>query len=115
MNRQNKQAIVLGGSIAGLLAARVLTQHFDHVIVIERDALAESTEARKGAPQGRHIHALLAKGYQTLLTLFPGFKTDLLAAGAVISDIANDVRWYQGGNYSVNFKSGIDAVFISRP
>ncbi|CAN5848924.1 FAD-binding monooxygenase [soil metagenome] len=114
MNAQNKHAIVLGGSIAGLLATRVLTDHFERVTLIERDALPAGAEPRKGAPQGRHLHALLAKGYQALVALFPGFKTDLLAAGAVIGDISNDVRWYQGG-YSVNFKSGIDAVFISRP
>ncbi len=114
MNAQNKHAIVLGGSIAGLLAARVLTEHFEQVTLIERDALTSGAEPRKGAPQGRHLHALLAKGYQALVTLFPGFTEDLLAAGAVIGDISNDVRWYQGG-YSVNFKSGIDAVFISRP
>ncbi len=115
MHKANKQALVLGGSIAGLLAARVLSQHFDQVTLIERDALTEGADSRKGAPQGRHIHALLAKGYLTLLTLFPNFKNDLLAAGAVICDIANDVYWYQGGGYSVNFQSGVDAVFISRP
>lgn len=115
MNAQRKHAIVLGGSIAGLLMARVLTQHFAQVTLIERDALSEAAENRKGAPQGRHIHALLAKGYQTLLALFPDFKADLLAAGAVICDISQDVNWYQGGSYAVNFKSGIDAVFISRP
>jgi len=73
MHKANKQAIVLGGSIAGLLAARVLSQHFDQVTLIERDTLTEGADSRKGAPQGRHIHALLAKGYLTLLTLFPGF------------------------------------------
>lgn len=115
MNTKNNHAIVLGGSIGGLLAARVLANHFTQVTLIERDALTQGAENRKGAPQGRHLHALLARGYQALVTLFPDFKADLLAAGAVICDIANDVRWYQGGSYSVNFKSGIDAVFISRP
>lgn len=115
MNPQNNHAIVLGGSIGGLLAARVLANHFTQVTLIERDALTQGAENRKGAPQGRHLHALLARGYQALVTLFPGFQADLLAAGAVICDITNDVRWVQGGSYSVNFKSGIDAVFISRP
>ncbi len=114
MNAKNKHAIALGGSIAGLLAARVLTDHFEQVTLIERDVLTSGAEPRKGAPQGRHLHALLARGYQALVALFPSFTADLLAAGAVIGDISNDVRWYQGG-YSVNFKSGIDAVFISRP
>ena len=89
MHKANKQAIILGGSIAGLLAARVLSQHFDQVTLIERDALTEGADSRKGAPQGRHIHALLAKGYLTLLTLFPNFKNDLLAAGAVILTVGN--------------------------
>ena len=115
MNKPHQQAIVLGGSIAGLLAARVLSQHFTQVTLIERDVVNDEAEYRKGSPQGRHLHALLARGYQALVTLFPGFRADLLAAGAVIGDIANDVQWYQGGHYSVNFESGINAVFISRP
>lgn len=52
-------AIVIGGSIAGLVAARVLADHFARVTVIERDRFPEKPEFRKGVPQSRHLHALL--------------------------------------------------------
>jgi len=55
-------AIVIGGSMAGLLAARVLSDHFERVTIIERDQLIDDAEPRKGVPQGRHVHALLAGG-----------------------------------------------------
>ena len=62
MERSTRQAIVMGGSMAGLLAARVLSDHFDHVTVIERDRFPEGPEHRKGVPQGRHFHILLKRG-----------------------------------------------------
>ena len=114
MKTYNQQAIILGGSIAGLLAARVLAEHFTQVIVIERDALPEGTQTRKGAPHAQHQHALLARGYAVMQELFPGLKDDLRAAGALIKDISADVRWHQGG-YWQPFNSGVPAVFISRP
>jgi hypothetical protein len=52
-------AVVLGGSMAGLLVARVLADHFDQVSIVERDALPDNAEPRKGVPQGRHLHGLL--------------------------------------------------------
>src|SRR5215218_5576430 len=57
-----QHAVVIGGSIAGLLAGRVLADHFADVTIIERDAFAETAEARKGVPQGRHVHGLLNQG-----------------------------------------------------
>jgi 2-polyprenyl-6-methoxyphenol hydroxylase-like FAD-dependent oxidoreductase len=114
LQQDNQRAIVLGGSIAGLLAARVLADHFQQVLVIERDVLPEGAKTRKGAPQGQHQHALLARGYATMQELFPGLREELLAAGALIKDISADVRWHQG-DYWRSFESGIPAVFISRP
>ena len=57
-----EHAIVIGGSIAGLMAARALTEHFKHVTVIERDTFSEGSEFRKGVPQGHHPHLLLKRG-----------------------------------------------------
>ena len=42
----SNQAVVLGASVAGLLAARVLSERFDRVMLIERDKAA----ADRGAP-----------------------------------------------------------------
>lgn len=78
-----KQAIVVGSGIGGLTTARVLADHFDHVMVLERDSLSEQADARAGIPQGKHAHALLAGGQQVLNTLFPRFEQDLAQTGAV--------------------------------
>src|SRR5258708_6754213 len=79
-------AVVIGGSIAGLLAARTLTRHFERVTVVERDCLPDRPEFRPGTPQSRHIHVLLARGAQLLEQMFPGLSGELIAAGAVSSE-----------------------------
>ena len=65
-------AIVIGASISGLLAARVLSAHFDRVTVLDRDALPSGIANRGAVPQGHHGHGLLASGLRGLMTLFPG-------------------------------------------
>src|SRR5262245_29830618 len=65
-------AIVIGGSMAGLLAARILADFYGEVVILERDACPDEVKARKGVPQGQHAHGLLAKGQQILEELFPG-------------------------------------------
>lgn len=85
-----RRALVIGGSMAGLLAARVLAEHFEHVVVIERDRFPKDPEPRKGLPQARHVHVLLARGSQTLNRLFPRLDCDLAAQGAVQINWTND-------------------------
>jgi 2-polyprenyl-6-methoxyphenol hydroxylase-like FAD-dependent oxidoreductase len=85
-----KQAVVLGGGMAGLLAARVLTEHFEQVSLIERDYYPEDPVFRPGVPQGRHVHILLLRGQQILEELFPGIRRDLVARGAIECDFLND-------------------------
>ena len=89
-------AVVIGGSMAGLLAARVLSEHFEHVTVIERDKLIDDAQPRKGVPQGRHVHALLAGGAAILGAYFPDLFATLIQDGAVAVGTA-DVRRYQLG------------------
>jgi 2-polyprenyl-6-methoxyphenol hydroxylase-like FAD-dependent oxidoreductase len=76
-------AIVIGGSVAGLLAARVLVDHFDRVTIVDRDRLPRGAAFRDGVPQSRHLHGLLKRGLNVLEELFPGLESELLAAGAV--------------------------------
>ena len=88
--------MVLGGSIAGLLAARVLSEHADAVVVVERDEVRTGDEARKGVPQGRHAHGLLARGQEIFETLLPGIADDLRRAGAVFGPLGQQ-QWILGG------------------
>ena len=80
-------AVVLGASMAGLLAARSLSEFFDTVTVVERDPLPDAFPlARRGVPQGRHLHGLLARGAQVLEELFPGILDELVLDGAQYFD-----------------------------
>lgn len=84
MSKLGTHAVVLGASMGGLLAARVLGDFYDAVTVVERDMLPESAANRRGVPQGRHGHLLLSCGSQILDELFPGFVDELAAAGAPV-------------------------------
>jgi 2-polyprenyl-6-methoxyphenol hydroxylase-like FAD-dependent oxidoreductase len=77
-----KRAVVIGAGISGLTAAQVLADHFDEVIILERDDLPATATPRPGVPQGRHPHMLLAGGLQALCELFPNFAVNLAKAGA---------------------------------
>ena len=106
-------AVVLGGSMAGLLAARVLAEWFEHVIIVERDILPATrrTEHRRGVPQARHAHALLGHGRQILEGCFPGFEQELVERGAV----RGHGRHYSGGGRHVRPKDYDPSLFVSRP
>jgi flavin-dependent dehydrogenase len=81
-----KRAIVIGGGVGGLAAARVLSDYFGKVLVLERDELPGGPTPRAGVPQGKHPHGLLAGGLKALENLFPGFDDDLMRGGAVPVD-----------------------------
>jgi hypothetical protein len=78
-----RQAVVIGAGIAGLAAAGALSDHFEQVVVLERDSLSDGPVHRPGTPQSRHAHGLLVGGQRALSSLFPGFERDLVEAGAV--------------------------------
>ncbi|GCE46049.1 2-polyprenyl-6-methoxyphenol hydroxylase-like FAD-dependent oxidoreductase [Thermosporothrix hazakensis] len=96
MPAQRKHAIVIGGGMAGLLAARVLLNHYEGVTLIERDRYPAIPTFRPGTPQGRHVHVLLLGGQQAIEKLFPGFTAKLCAHGAVERDIINDTIFCYG-------------------
>lgn len=79
---KNGHAIVIGASMTGLLAARILVDYFDRVTIIERDRLPQHPEARPGVPQSHQSHALQLQGHRILEQLFPGIEVELAAAGA---------------------------------
>ena len=109
------RAVVIGGSIAGLLAARVLSDHFDRVTIVERDRLPAGADNRKGVPHGRHAHALLPRGHMILERLFPGLSGDL------VSRRRNDgrqgelvTRRHVPGGYLARFVTGKPGLHASR-
>jgi 2-polyprenyl-6-methoxyphenol hydroxylase-like FAD-dependent oxidoreductase len=108
------QAIVMGGSIAGLCAAAALARNFDRVIVIERDP-EPGPVAHRGAPQGHHIHALLNRGQTIMNDLFPGAFDALEREGAVRADAGTSFRWFQFGGWKVSTPVGVEVWYQSRP
>lgn len=113
--QEANHAIVVGSSIAGCLAARVLADHFAHVTVLERhDVPVDADTPRKGVPQENHVHLLLERGKTLLDGLFPGFLGELERRGAVVADLSRDIRWMHYGVWKERFDSGITAHYCSR-
>src|SRR5262245_16664899 len=102
-NSPGRHAVVIGGSMAGLLAARALADQVAHVTILERDSLPAGPEARKGTPQARHIHVLLTAGRRAMEELLPGLMGELVAAGALDYDAVRDVEWITGAGRGVRF------------
>jgi 2-polyprenyl-6-methoxyphenol hydroxylase-like FAD-dependent oxidoreductase len=98
MGKIGGRAVVLGASMGGLLAARVLGDAYQRVTVVERDPLPEAAEHRRGVPHGRHAHLLVPGGAQALDELFSGLLDDLAAGGIpVVRDLA-EIRFSPGGH-----------------
>jgi 2-polyprenyl-6-methoxyphenol hydroxylase-like FAD-dependent oxidoreductase len=108
------KAVVIGGGIAGLLAARVLTESCEDVVVLERDELADEPEYRAGVPQGRHVHGLLVRGGELLEELFPGLRAELVARGAALAD-AGDMRILNPLGWLATAHTGMPLLSLSRP
>jgi 2-polyprenyl-6-methoxyphenol hydroxylase-like FAD-dependent oxidoreductase len=116
MDTIGDHAVVLGASMGGLLAARVLADAFEQVTVVDRDLLPEAGVPRKGVPQGRHAHGLLPSGAQVLDELFPGLLAGLVAAGV---PAVGDFRelWFSAGGHLLCQDGTPDdpAYLVSRP
>ncbi len=110
-----ERAVVLGGSMAGLLAARALADHYGEVLIVERDALPAGAEHRRGVPQSRHAHGLLARGQQVLEELFPGLTEELVGLGAPRGDMLGSVRTYFSGHRLRSAPAGVVVLQASRP
>ena len=108
-------AIVVGASMAGLCAARVLADRFEQVTVLDRDELPPGPSWRKQVPQGRHPHLLLAAGARLIEGWFPGIGDELVDRGAVQVDLAADFHWHQGGGVARRPQSLLLGPSLSRP
>jgi len=113
--KARRHAVVLGGSLAGLLAARVLSDYFERVTIIERDIYPTKPEARRGTPQASHVHGLMPRGRMILEQLFPGLQKEMMSWGAPLVDMAKDVAWLTPQGWGVNFKSNIEVLSFTRP
>ena len=113
--RRGDGAVVVGASMAGLCAARVLSERFDQVRVIDRDTLPSRPEWRHQVPQGRHPHLLLVAGARLLERWFPGIVDELEDGGAVDVDLCGDLYWHQNGGVWRRPVSTLCGPAMSRP
>jgi 2-polyprenyl-6-methoxyphenol hydroxylase-like FAD-dependent oxidoreductase len=111
---RRRHAVVVGGSLAGMLAARVLSDHFDGVTLLERDRFTDTPAARKGLPQGRHVHLLLERGRRAMERLLPGLTGELVRAGAEPLDATQDVAFMNPCGWYVRFPGDLLMLFSTR-
>lgn len=111
----NGRAVVIGASLAGLLAARALHESFEEVVVLDRDTLPDRPEPRRGVPQSGHVHGLLMRGRQEMDELFDGFSAELIGLGVPARDVQDDMRWWVDGSSLADGPSGMMALAVSRP
>src|SRR4030081_1728287 len=94
MGLTGNNAVVIGASLAGLCAAKVLSDFYERVTVFERDDLPDTPSNRTAVPQGRHVHLLMARGAMEFEGLFPGLLDDMVAAGVLILENRPDCIYF---------------------
>jgi pimeloyl-ACP methyl ester carboxylesterase/2-polyprenyl-6-methoxyphenol hydroxylase-like FAD-dependent oxidoreductase len=110
-----EHAVVIGASVGGLLAAGSLTEAYERVTIVDRDALPAGPDHRKAVPQDRHPHALLPYGQGCLDALLPGFSAELAAAGAPLCAALEEMRFVIGGHQLARASMGTSAILAGRP
>ncbi|MCC6193097.1 MAG: FAD-dependent monooxygenase [Burkholderiales bacterium] len=113
--RGRAHAIVIGGSIAGLLAARVLSEAFERVTIVDRDELDDAPTPRKGVPQSPQVHAILTRSYEAITELFPGLAEELLAQGASIYDSGTGMAAHLNGCWMLRDRCDLTYIDCTRP
>ena len=106
--------VVIGGGIGGMCAARVLSDHFERVTLIERDDLPEGAAHRKGVPQSRHPHGLLDRGRRELSALFPGLDDSLRERGGLDMDAGLELATLNPDGWAKRRRTGHQMLFASR-
>jgi 2-polyprenyl-6-methoxyphenol hydroxylase-like FAD-dependent oxidoreductase len=115
----NGHAVIIGGGIAGLLTGHAVARHFERVTILERfshiaDSNSRAPPTRRGVPQGRCIHLLMASGAAAFDELVPGWQTELLAHGSQPFDACADAATRFPGGQLPRTPSGITAYSCSR-
>ncbi|MEG4082096.1 2-polyprenyl-6-methoxyphenol hydroxylase-like oxidoreductase [Microcoleus sp. POL10_C6] len=109
--QRKSHAIIIGGSLAGLLASRVLAKHFDRVSIVERDFFSDQPAPRPGIPQSRHLHILLNRGKIILEEFFPGLENELVAAGAPSLD-PKSIGWFSPAGWAPQFSPDLNNLIL---
>lgn len=115
MKRIGEHAVVIGASMGGLLAARALADFYHKVTVLERDTFPVADIPRKGVPQGKHAHGLLARGRAVIENFFPGWTNEVVGCGGIRGDIAGDVNWIGHGVTINSAPSDLVGLLAARP
>nr|WP_026682126.1 FAD-dependent monooxygenase [Priestia megaterium] len=110
-----KSAIVIGGSVAGKLAAKALSRYCQKVIILEAGPNWEEKTPRKRVPQTYHPHVLLKGGEEAIEELFPCFLDNLIADGGIINNFTRDLKWHHFGFWKQRFTGELVMVQQSRP
>ncbi len=109
------KAVIAGGSIAGLTAAKALAPYIDEILILEADKDPGGVDPRKGVPQGRHVHGLLKGGGDALTELFPDLPDRLKEKKAASADFCEDVKWYLNKRWMLRFPGNLPIHFQTRP
>ena len=115
VSSQKEHAVVLGGSFAGLMTAKVLSTRYQQVTIVEKDVVHRYPESRKGQPHTKHLHGLLPRGFQILCSYFPGFFEEIVANGGIVADFGDSMNWFAYGGFKKKVFMGLKAVSLSRP
>ncbi|MFI8388716.1 NAD(P)/FAD-dependent oxidoreductase [Streptomyces sp. NPDC085540] len=110
-NRGPQRVVIVGGSLAGMLAAAAVKDHVDSVEILEAHDLPVGPGPRSGVPQAAHIHWLQAGGAEAINALLPGSIDLLMAAGAHRIPVTTDMvifspegwyrRWQRATHYVI--------------
>ena len=115
MNNKQGRAVVVGASIAGLFAGRVLADYFDEVILVDKEDLDGGAVPRKAVPQGNHIHGILTPTHRVLERFMPDLIDDLINSGAHVFDGGRDWRFHVYGNVLTQGETGQTLIGSTRP
>ncbi|MFG3227732.1 NAD(P)/FAD-dependent oxidoreductase [Kitasatospora sp. NPDC048194] len=108
-------AVVIGGGLAGVVAAWALRDCAERIIVVERDRYPEEPTFRAGVPQGRHAHLVLEAGHRAMEELMPGIKQELLAAGAHRVAASGDLKWLSSAGWMADYPARLAFLSCTRP
>ncbi|WP_037910910.1 FAD-dependent monooxygenase [Actinacidiphila yeochonensis] len=103
-------ACVMGGSIAGLLAARVLSDRAREVVIVEPDDLSAEAGPRSGVPQDQQVHTLLPAGRLWIERWLPGVSQEAQDRGA---SLVGPDKQFVGYDAVRQVRDGVDHRFLA--